>query len=82
MNYRAFDNHYDDIIDLPHHVSNKRAPMSLCARAAQFSPFSALTGYDKVVKETERLTREQIELDEKGIPIEDLMKSEYINDEL
>ena len=82
MNYRVFDNHYDDIINLPHHVSSKRVPMSLSARAAQFSPFSALTGYDKVVKETERLIREQIELDEKGIPIEDLMKSEYINEEL
>ena len=73
---------YADIIHLPHHVSKRRPQMEIINRAAQFSPFSALTGYDKVVKETERLTREQIELDEKGIPIEDLMKSEYINEEL
>lgn len=64
MNYRVFDDHYEDIINLPHHVSKKRTPMSVSARAAQFSPFAALTGYDKAVKETARLTSQRIELDE------------------
>ena len=40
------DNRYDDIINLPHHVSSKRPQMSLLNRAAQFSPFAALTGYE------------------------------------
>ena len=51
---------YDDIIDLPHHVSETHPPMSRADRAAQFSPFAALTGYDAAVRETER----RIELDE------------------
>ena len=42
---------YEDIIDLPHHVSRVHTPMSLQNRAAQFSPFQALTGYDSAVKE-------------------------------
>ena len=55
---------YDDIIDLPHHVSTARPPMSAIDRAAQFSPFAALTGYDAAIKETARLTDERVELDE------------------
>ena len=55
---------YEDIIHLPHPVSAKRPHMSLLDRAAQFSPFSALTGYDEVVKETARLTDRCKELDE------------------
>lgn len=55
---------YDDIINLPHHVSSTRAKMPISDRAAQFSPFAALTGYDAAVKETARLTDERIELDE------------------
>lgn len=55
---------YDDIINLPHHVSATRAKMPISDRAAQFSPFAALTGYDAAVKETARLTDERIELDE------------------
>lgn len=55
---------YDDIINLPHHTSSKRLPMSMLDRAAQFSPFAALTGYDAAIKETARLTEERIELDE------------------
>ena len=42
---------YDDIINLPHHVSKKHPQMSLHDRAAQFAPFAALTGYDEEVKE-------------------------------
>ena len=57
---------YDDIIHLSRPVSKKRSPMSNFDRAAQFSPFAALTGYDAVIAETGRLTDIQIELDEGG----------------
>ena len=57
---------YDDIIHLSRPVSGKRSPMTLHDRAAQFSPFAALTGYDAVIEETARLTDRQIELDEGG----------------
>jgi len=55
---------YDDILHLPHHVSEKHPPMSRLDRAAQFSPFAALTGYEAAVEETARLTDRRIELDE------------------
>lgn len=45
-------NNYDDIIDLPHHVSKKHKHMSLHDRAAQFAPFAALTGFDDAIDET------------------------------
>lgn len=53
-------NNYDDIINLPHHVSKKHPPMSMEQRAAQFAPFAALTGFDDAItittKEYENLT--------------------------
>lgn len=55
---------YDDIIHLPRHVSTTHPHMKTIDRAAQFSPFAALTGYDAAVKETARLTDERVELDE------------------
>lgn len=55
---------YDDIIDLPHHVSKNHPQMSMINRAAQFSPFQALTGYGDAVKEAARLTDAGIELNE------------------
>ena len=55
---------YDDIINLPHHVSRTHSPMDMMERAAQFSPFAALTGYEDAAKETRRLTHPRIELDE------------------
>lgn len=55
---------YDDIIHLPRHVSKTRPPMAIIDRAAQFSPFAALTGHDAAIKETERLTDDRVELDE------------------
>ena len=55
---------YDDIINLPHHVSTTRPYMAVIDRAAQFSPFAALTGHSAAVKETARLTDERVELDE------------------
>lgn len=57
---------YDDIIHLSRPVSARRTPMSRYDRAAQFSPFAALTGYDGVIEETARLTDRQVELDEGG----------------
>ena len=55
-------NKYDDIINLPHHVSKTRKPMTMYNRAAQFAPFAALTGYDDAIKETSRLTDKKIEI--------------------
>jgi len=55
---------YDDIINLPHHVSPTRQRMSMHDRAAQFAPFAALVGYDDAVAETVRLTEARPELDE------------------
>lgn len=52
---------YNDIINLPHHVSETRPRMSRADRAAQFSPFAALTGHDAAVRETARLTDRRIE---------------------
>lgn len=65
---------YNDIIDLPHHVSDSRPQMSMMDRAAQFSPFAALTGYDSAIKETARLTDQRIELDD--------YEKEEINDKI
>lgn len=55
---------YDDIIHLPRHISTKHPQMSMIDRAAQFSPFAALTGYNAAIIETARLTHERIELSE------------------
>ena len=55
---------YDDIINLPHHVSSTRPHMSIEERAAQFSPFAALTGHEDAIKETARQTEREIILDE------------------
>ena len=55
---------YDDIINLPHHVSKRHPQMSLQNRAAQFSPFAALTGHEAAIQETARLTDSFIELSE------------------
>lgn len=55
---------YSDIINLPHHVSRNHPRMTMMARAAQFAPFAALTGYDAVIDETARLTDKQVELEE------------------
>ena len=57
-------NPYEDIISLPHHTSTSRPRMSAHDRAAQFSPFAALTGYSSAITETARLTNRRIELDE------------------
>ena len=61
------NNRYDEIMELPHHVSKTRPQMPMSDRAAQFAPFAALTGYDSAIKETGRLTDERIELDEEAL---------------
>ena len=58
---------YDDIINLPHPEPKNHQRMSLENRAAQFSPFAALTGHNEAIKETERLTDQKIELEEDAI---------------
>lgn len=55
---------YADIIDLPHPVSASHPQMSVYDRAAQFSPFAALSGYEGAIQETARRTEKRVELDE------------------
>lgn len=52
---------YDDIIDLPHHVSSRHPRMAPLDRAAQFSPFAALTGHDAAIRETARLAESRMD---------------------
>ena len=72
---------YDDIINLPHHISKKHPQMSIEARSAQFAPFSALTGYDEAIKETARLTDKRIEIDD-GLKVVLNNKLQYILENL
>ena len=73
---------YDDIINLPHHVSKKHPQMPIADRAAQFAPFAALTGYGEQIKETARTTeefhqvsgREKEEIDQK---LQILLQTQY-----
>ncbi len=58
---------YDDIIDLPHHVSSTRPQMPRYKRAAQFAPFAALKGYEEKIAEVQRLTEPKREPDEDRI---------------
>ncbi len=58
---------YNDILDLPHHVSRNHLQMSLRDRAAQFSPFAALTSYGEAIDETARWTEERREMDEQEL---------------
>ena len=59
-----YNHKYDDIINMPHHVSKKHPQMSLYARSAQFAPFAALTGYEEAVKETARETEDELDIDD------------------
>ncbi len=72
---------YDDIINLPHHVSDKRLQMPMQDRAAQFSPFAALTGYDSAIRETARLTDAKLELTEETMAVLN-MKLQMIADSI
>jgi len=55
-------NSYDDIINLSHHISNRHPQMSIEKRAAQFSPFAALVGYDIAIRETAQMVEEEAAL--------------------
>lgn len=55
---------YDDIIHLPHPTSQRHPRMPISDRAAQFSPFAALSGHRTAIAETARVTQERMELDE------------------
>ena len=57
---------YEDIIDLPHPTSVRHPRMSRISRAAQFSPFAALTGHEAAITETARLTDQKMELTEEA----------------
>lgn len=70
---------YDDIIHLSRPESAAHPPMPRAARAAQFSPFAALTGYDAAIRETARLTDREIELDEDSLAILDA-RLQYLNE--
>ena len=52
---------YDDIINLPHHVSKRHPQMSMWNRAAQFAPFAALTGYEESIRDAEKENEKQFE---------------------
>ncbi|MCI8448009.1 MAG: YolD-like family protein [Eubacterium sp.] len=62
---------YDDIIHLPRHVSKTHPHMPIADRAAQFSPFAALTGHHEAIKEAGRMTSQKISLDENAKSILD-----------
>ena len=81
MNRQGERNPYEDIIHLPHHQSSNHPHMSLYDRAAQFSPFAALTGFDGVIAETSRLTDQKIELSEYERALLD-QKLSHIDDDL
>ncbi len=55
---------YDNIIEMEYPFSKKHIPMSICDRAAQFAPFSALVGLDDELSETARLTDCKFEITE------------------
>ncbi|MBD5631884.1 MAG: hypothetical protein HDP34_01455 [Clostridia bacterium] len=61
------ENRYEDIINLPHHQSDKRPHMSIYDRAAQFAPFAALKGYEQEIDEAIRTTDSKIELSDEQL---------------
>lgn len=68
MNKYSKDEHrYDDIVNLPYPYPTCRKRMSMTNRGAQFAPFAALTGHDKAINETARLTNQKVELSEEQV---------------
>lgn len=66
---------YDDIINMPHHVSTKHPRLSMEQRAAQFAPFAALSGFEAAIDETSRITEDRIELnEEEKLKIDDILQ--------
>ena len=55
------NDNYEEIINLPHHVSKKHTPMSMWNRAAQFAPFAALNGHNSALMETEKQNEQMYE---------------------
>ena len=55
---------YEDIVNLPPHISKKHPQPTMMERAARFAPFAAITGYEEMVLEEARVTEERIDLDE------------------
>ena len=55
---------YEDIVNLPPHISKRHPQPSMMDRAARFAPFAAITGYEEMVLEEARVTEERIDLDE------------------
>lgn len=72
---------YDDIIDLPHHVSKRHPQMPMEKRAAQFSPFAAVASHDEAIRETARVTEEQVALSEDKMAVID-EKLQWIRDHI
>ena len=60
---------YEDIVNLPPHISKKHPQPSMLDRAARFAPFAAITGYEEMVLEEARVTEEQIHLDEDAVAL-------------
>ncbi len=71
---------YDDILHLPRPVSKKHPPMSMVDRAAQFSPFAALTGYEDAIQDTARLTEQTMARLEQDNAISDEVLSMLLAD--
>ena len=66
---------YEDIVDLPPHISKRHPQPSMMDRAARFAPFAAITGYEEMVLEEARVTEERIDLDDGAI----LLLNERLN---
>lgn len=75
---------YEDIVNLPHHVSKKHPQPTMNDRAARFAPFAAITGYEDMVLEEARTTEEYKELDEQALDVLDeklQMLLEFLDEE-
>ena len=60
---------YEDIVNLPPHISKRHPQPSMIDRAARFAPFAAITGYEEMVLEEARVTEERIDLDEGALAL-------------
>lgn len=60
---------YEDIVNLPPHISKKHQQPSMMDRAARFAPFAAITGYEEMVLEEARVTEERVDLDEGALSL-------------
>ena len=65
--YSNDEHRYDDIVNLPYPYPTRRKRMSMTNRGAQFAPFAALTGHDKAINETARLTNQKVEVSEEQV---------------